>query len=117
MFLFFVVLAAILLLAGAVVLQARALSERPDSSDYADYDTYLLALEVWQRNQRVIGFVGSLLLDAGVVLFVITGFMIALQRPDLPDGVRRTALSMPIWLAIIWLLGFFLFGSLLGSVP
>ena len=99
---------AILLLAGVAVLQARSLVERP--TDFSSQG----ALEAWQRTHRTFAFLGAILLDAGVFLFLLTGFLVGFLRSDLPESVRRSMIGMPVVLAVVWLLGFLLAGAFLS---
>ncbi len=110
-------LAAALLLAGVVVLQARALPQRPDFQDFTDPEQYNAALEAWQRGVLLLTFLGGLLLDLGVFLFLLGGFLVGFLRSDLPEGVRRAAIVMPVVLAVFWLLAFFFASSIVPIFP
>lgn len=97
-----VALGALLLLLGAIILQARALVEPPSDPG---------ALLDWQRTLRFMGFAGLALLDLGVFLLIFLGLLVAVRRDDLPEGVRRALVYGPVILAVIWLIFFVLAGS------
>jgi hypothetical protein len=89
---------ALLMLAGTVVLHARGLIDRPDWNATAEQQ------QTWQRTMRVMGFVGSLLLDIGVFLSFLFGTLVAVRRHDLPEGVRRAMVIGPAALVAVWLI-------------
>ena len=96
---------ALLMLAGTVVLHARGLIDRPDWNATPEQQ------QAWQRTMRVMGFVGSLLIDIGVFLSLLFGTFVAVRRHDMPEGVRRAMVIGPAALVAIWLIVAGLFGT------
>ncbi len=85
--------AAVLVLIGTILLEARGIIERPSSSPHADYDRLIARLT----------FAGHVLLAVGVVLLVLLGWIVAIMRPDMPDGVRRNVLIATAIIVAAWL--------------
>jgi hypothetical protein len=85
--------AAVLVLVGTILLEARGIVERPSSGPYADYDRLIARLT----------FAGHVLMAVGVVLLVLLGWTVAIMRPDMPDGVRRNVLIATAIIVAAWL--------------
>jgi hypothetical protein len=102
----------LLMLAGAVVLHARALIEAPRGGWFGDP-----AWDGWQRTMRLMGFIGALLIDIGVFLSLLFGTVVATRRDDLPEGVRRALVIGPAALVSVWLIATVLLGGSLFPGP
>jgi len=85
--------AAVLVLVGTILLEARGIIERPSSGPYADYDRLIARLT----------FAGHVLIAVGVVLLVLLGWTVAIMRADMPEGVRRNALIATAIIVAAWL--------------
>jgi len=103
-----VVLASVLMLAGLVVLASRGLIDRPGYSSY--YQNPGPDYVAWLHTMRILGFTGGVLLSAGVLVALMVGFVGAIFRPDLPEGVRRAMVIGPTALLIAWMIVFLIFG-------
>jgi len=96
----FIAVAGTLLLVGAILLQIRTVLEQPT------YRTpeYLS----WLQLMRFLTFIGVMMIDIGVFIFVAGSIYAGVARVDLIDGVRRSLVIMSFVLISVWLFVFFL---------
>ena len=104
--------AALLLFVGALTIQLRVLIPRP-SSYYPGGPDY----ETWATTVRVLAFAGTTLLGAGVFLFCLSGFLVGMERSDLPDSLRRALIYGPMALAVAMLIILLLLASTFSFYP
>jgi len=86
------------MLVGTIILEGRTLVEKPTSGPYDDYYRLLDRLT----------FAGEVFISAGVILLVILGWMVAIIRSDLAEGVRQNALIATGIILAAWLIFFVL---------
>ena len=93
--------AVVLIAVGAIVLGAIGIVEAPPSYPHTDYDRLI----------RRMVFAGQVLITIGVVMFALSGWIMAIMRADISERVRQSALIAPAIIMAAWLI-FFMFSMI-----
>jgi len=103
-----IAMAAIMLLAGSIVIQVRPLIKAPSSGP--DYEN-------WRNLMKYLSFIGLLLIDVGAFLILLIGPHVAISRADLSDRVRRSLVGMSASIAVVWVIITVFGTSIISTVP